>query len=103
MNVSLYSWAVILLALIAANLPFLNQQLFAVIPLNRSEGYVKPIWWRLIELVVLYFAVGGAAYFLESTIGNTFAHHWEFFAISGCLFLVFAFPGYVFRYLYKHR
>ncbi len=103
MNVSFYSWIVILLALIAANLPFLNQQLFAVIPLGRGEDFVKPIWWRLLELFVLYFLVGAAAYLLESTVGNVFTHGWEFYAITGCLFLVFAFPGYVFRYLYKHR
>ena len=103
MNVSLYSWIVILLALLAANLPFLNQRLFAVIALGRGEGFVKPVWWRLIELFVLYFLVGLVAHMLESAIGDVFAQGWEFYAVTGCLFLVFAFPGYVFRYLYKHR
>ena len=111
MNVSLYSWLVILLALLAANVPFLNQHLFAVVPLGRGqiEGgddgsvFVKSIWLRLVELIVLYFVVGGAAYVMESTMGNVFPHGWEFYAITGCLFLVFAFPGYVFRYLYKHH
>lgn len=103
MNISLYSWIVILLALLAANLPFLNQSLFAVVPLGRGDGFVKPVWWRLLELLVLYFAVGAAAYAMESTQGNVFPHGWEFYAVTGCLFLVFAFPGYVFRYLYKHH
>jgi hypothetical protein len=102
-NVSIYSWIVILLALLAANLPFLNQQLFAVVPLGRGADFVKPVWWRLIEMLILYFVVGGIATALESTIGNVFPHGWEFYAITGCLFLVFAFPGYVFRYLYKHH
>lgn len=112
MNVSLYSWLVILLALLAANVPFLNQHLFAVVPLGRGQsglegeertGFRKSIWLRLIELIVLYFAVGGVAYAMESTLGNVFRHGWEFYAITACLFLVFAFPGYVFRYLYKHH
>jgi hypothetical protein len=103
LNVSLYSWLVILLAVFAANVPFFNQRLFAVIPLGRGAAFVKPIWWRLIELLILYFLVGGVAYLMESTMGNVFAHGWEFYAITGCLFLVFAFPGYVFRYLYKHH
>jgi hypothetical protein len=102
-NVSLYSWIVILLGLLAANLPFLNQNLFAVVPLGRGEAFVKPVWLRLIEMLVLYFAVGGAAYAMELTLGNVFPHGWEFYAITGCLFLVFAFPGYVFRYLYKRH
>lgn len=111
MNVSLYSWLVILLAFLAANVPFLNQHLFAVVPLGRGQSgeegqgspFTKSIWLRLIELIVLYFAVGGAAYAMESTLGNVFQHGWEFYAITACLFLVFAFPGYVFRYLYKHH
>jgi Protein of unknown function (DUF2818) len=102
-NGSFYSWMVILLALLAANLPFFNQQLFAVIPLGRGDKFVKPVWCRLIELLILYFLVGGVAYAMESTTGNVFAHGWEFYAVTGCLFLVFAFPGYVFRYLYKHH
>ncbi|RXZ38587.1 DUF2818 family protein [Oxalobacteraceae bacterium CAVE-383] len=103
MNVSVYSWIVILLALLAANLPFLNQHLFAVVPLGRGDDFVKPVWWRLIEMLVLYFVVGGIAYAMEATLGNVFPHGWEFYAITGCLFLVFSFPGYVFRYLYKHH
>jgi hypothetical protein len=102
-NGSFYSWMVILLALLAANLPFFNQQLFAVIPLGRGDNFVKPVWCRLIELLILYFLVGGVAYAMESTMGNVFAHGWEFYAVTACLFLVFAFPGYVFRYLYKHH
>lgn len=109
MNVSLYSWLVILLALLAANVPFLNQHLFAIVPLGRRQGegegsaFIKSIWLRLVELIVLYFLVGAAAYAMESTLGNVFSHDWEFCAVTGCLFLVFAFPGYVFRYLYKHH
>jgi hypothetical protein len=45
--------------------------------------------------------VGGIAYLLESRIGNTFSQGWEFYAVTGCLFLVLAFPGFVHRYLRK--
>ena len=54
MNVSLFSWIVILLAALAANLPFFNQQLFGLVPLRKDASWVKPIWLRLVELVVLY-------------------------------------------------
>ncbi|WP_432239268.1 DUF2818 family protein [Herbaspirillum robiniae] len=101
MNVSLFSWVVIILAAFAANLPFFNQQLFALVPLNKQAAWIKPIWVRLIELLVLYFAVGIVAHFLEACIGNVFSQTWEFYAITGCLFLVLAYPGYVLRYLRK--
>ena len=57
MNVSLLSWCVIVLAVLAANLPFFNQQLFALIPLSKLPDYRKPVWVRLLELVTLYFVV----------------------------------------------
>ncbi|WP_034301754.1 DUF2818 family protein [Herbaspirillum sp. RV1423] len=101
MNVSLLSWCVILLAALAANLPFFNQQLFALIPLSKSADYRKPVWIRLLELIVLYFVVGAIARFFEASIGNAFAQGWEFYAVTGCLFLVLAYPGYVLRYLRK--
>lgn len=101
MNVSLLSWCVILLAVLAANLPFFNQQLFALIPLSKAAAYRKPVWVRLLELIVLYFLVGAIARFFEANIGNAFAQGWEFYAVTGCLFLVLAYPGYVVRYLRK--
>ncbi len=103
MNVSLFSWIVILLAALAANLPFFNQQLFGLVPLRKDASWVKPIWLRLVELMVLYFAVGVVAHLLEAGIGNVFTQGWEFYAITGCLFLVLAYPGYVMRYLRKQH
>lgn len=101
MNVSLFSWIVILLAALAANLPFFNQQLFALVPLKRDAAWVKPVWVRLLELLVLYVAVGLVAHLLEAREGNAFDQGWEFHAITGCLFLVLAYPGFVMRYLRK--
>lgn len=100
MEISLSSWFVILLAALAANLPFINERLFGVIPRRKS---LKPIWTRLLELAVLYALVGAIAFLLESRIGNTFHQGWEFYAVTGCLFIVLAYPGFVFRYLRKRR
>ena len=85
----------------AANLPFLNHQLFGLFPLSQSSAYRKPVWVRLLELVSLYLLVGIAARLMESQIGNSFTQTWEFYAVTGCLFLVLAYPGYVIRYLRK--
>jgi len=40
---------------------------------------------------------------LESRIGNVFPQTWEFYAITACMFVVLAFPGFVLRYLRKRR
>jgi hypothetical protein len=95
-DVSFSAWFVILLAAVAANLPFVNQRLFGLISLSRT---VKPFWMRLIELGVLYALTGLVAYGLESRVGNAFSQGWEFYAITICLFIVLAFPGFVYRYL----
>ena len=90
-------WTLILLAMLSANLPFLNQRLFALVPLRGLDR--KSFWLRLLEMTILYFLLGGLGYFLEAGLGNVFPQGWEFYAISACLFIVFAFPGFVFQYL----
>ncbi len=89
----------ILAALVAANLPFANNRLLAVVPLAR----VKSLFVRLLELVVMYFLVGGLGLALEQRIGQIAPQTWEFYAVTGALFLTLAFPGFVWRYLFKHR
>ena len=97
-------WFIILLALFAANLPFFNQRLFALIPLPSQTGKRrKSAWLRLLELLVLYFVIGVVGYLLESRAGNVFVQGWQFYAVSFSLFLVFAFPGFTLRYLVKHH
>ena len=92
-------WIVLLLAFCGANLPFLSERLFGLVPLARGKNLAV----RLGELVVLYFVVGGIGLLLEKRAGQIAPQGWEFFAITGALFLTFAFPGFVWRYLAKHR
>lgn len=95
-------WLIVVLAVIAANLPFVNERCFAVFALRRFS-FIKPFWLRLLELIILYFVIGATGVFLESSSGNRFPQGWEFFAITSFLFLVLAFPGFVFRYLRRRR
>ncbi|QOL48003.1 DUF2818 family protein [Massilia litorea] len=106
MDVSFASWIVVAVAFIAANLPFANERVFGFVslkPAQTGQARTKPFLARLLELLVLYFLVGLVGYLLESRIGNVFAQGWEFYAVTGCLFLVLAFPGFVVRYLRKRR
>lgn len=90
--------ALLLTALVAANLPFLLERIFFVITPKDSH---KPLGWRVLELIVLYFVVGGVAYMLQRRIGPVQHQNWEFYAVTACLFLVMAYPGFVYRYLWR--
>ena len=93
-------WLVIVVAFLAANLPFVNQRLFGVLPLKRPG---KPLAWRLGELVLLYFVAGGMGMLLEQRAGQIAPQTWEFYAITGALFITFAFPGFIWCYLWKKK
>ena len=93
-------WLVILVACIAANTPFLNHRILAVGPVLRPR---KALIVRLAEMVVLYFVVGGLGLLLEKRAGQIAPQGWEFYAITGTLFITLAFPGFVYRYLVRRR
>ena len=90
----------LILAFIAANLPFLVERIFFV---AKPKAGSKSFAWRLLELVVLGFVVGGIALLLESKLGDVHSQNWEFYAVNASLFVVFAYPGFVYRYLWRRR
>jgi hypothetical protein len=97
MNSSALAWTVILMALVAANLPFFSNRLFLV----RALAGPKSLALRLLELVLLYGLVGVVALALEQRIGQVAPQGWEFYVVTASLFLTLAFPGFVYRYLYR--
>lgn len=96
MDAHVASWLVIAIAIAAANLPFFNDRVLAVVPWRANR---KPLIVRLLEMAGLYFVVGAIGLALETNIGSRFPQTWEFYAISACLFLVLGFPGFIMRYL----
>jgi hypothetical protein len=99
MNSSAAVWGVLLIALVAANLPFANERLLVVGP-KRSP---KPIGWRLLELVILWGVTLVVGFALEARVGQIQPQGWEFYAALGFTFITFAFPGFVWRYLRRGR
>lgn len=99
MSHNLSVWLVIVAAIVAANLPFLNNRWLAVIP--RSGP--KQLWMHAGELLVLYALVGALGLALEQSGGQIYPQGWEFYATTGTLFLTLAFPGFVYRYLLRRR
>lgn len=87
--------AILLLAVLAANLPFLNERIFGVGP--RREP--KSIWWRALELLVYAVLVAAVGRALEAYLGQVSPLRWEFVVVWACIMGTLAFPGFVWRHL----
>jgi Protein of unknown function (DUF2818) len=96
MNFGPEVWLVLLAAVVSANLPFVNERLFLVGPRRAPR---KAIGWRALELLLFGGLTLLLGMLLESRIGQRQPQGWEFYAASACLYLVLAFPGFVWRYL----
>jgi hypothetical protein len=99
MTHTLSVWLVLLAAAVGANLPFVSERLLAVIPWKQP----KTLWLRLGELIVCYLLVGALGLALEQSAGQIAPQGWEFYATTATLFLTLAFPGFVYRYLFKRH
>jgi len=103
-SVSVYS--LIVLSFLLANLPWINQRLFAFIPMTFHN---KPFWVRLLEwcvgfglaaLLAWRFELGcssiPALFGFAACAGEIYAKTWEFYSVSVVLFAVFALPGFIY-------
>ena len=101
MNLDLSIAALVVSALLLANLPFVNERWLACGP--RASAGAKNLFQRLLELVLCYVLTGALGLALEQSAGQIAPQGWEFYAITAPLFLTLAFPGFVYRYLSSHR
>ena len=99
MSQSFQIGVLLVLALLAANLPFVTQRLLVLGPRRTA----KSLGWRLLELLLLYLLVGGLGLWMENHAGQVAPQGWEFYAVTGTMFLTLAFPGFVYRYLMQRR
>jgi len=80
-----------------ANLPFISERILGVF----ARG-PKPLIVRFAEVIVGYMFLGAIAFTLESHLhGASYSQGWEFYVVTAALFVVFAFPGFVYRYLWR--
>lgn len=92
-------WLLVILAVLAANLPWFTERVFAVVQ-TRPKGVAM----RLLEWLVLYFVIGGIAFGLETKLnGVRHDQGWEFYVVTFCLFIVFALPGFIYHVDLKHH
>ncbi len=84
------------LMLFMANLNWVSDKWFGI------AGSISQLWQRFAALVPAYFITIVIAYFTEQFVmGQVWPQGWEFYSVTACLFLVFSFPGFVYRMLWK--
>lgn len=87
------------IAIVAANLPWFSEKLLYVIPLKAGA---KSLVWCFVELLIIYALVVIVAIYAEFvSYGGIAPQGWEFYSITACLFIVFTFPGFIHKILWK--
>lgn len=100
LNTTPLIFVLLVVALVAANLPWLSERNFLLI--EPADG-CKRVWMRLLEWVLLYGVVGVVALGLEQFArGDVYSKTWEFVVVTLCLFAVFALPGFLYRHQFQH-
>jgi hypothetical protein len=97
MSGALPGWLLLLVGFVAANLPFFNERLLLLGPVQTQKRFAQ----RLLELALLAAMLVLLGTLIESHQGQRHGQGWEFYAAVACLMLTFAFPGFVWRHLRK--
>jgi len=90
-------YVLLVLSLLAANLPWLSERFLLVMTPPGGQG--KAFWMRLLEWFILLIVFIFASFGLEKKLmGEIYTQDWEFYAVMLCLFVVFALPGFIYRH-----
>ena len=93
MSASNVTWLLIAVTLVLANLPWCYGRFLLFIKPDRKKQ-----WMCLLEWLILYFFAGFLALGVEKKMqGETHAQDWEFYVVTFFLFMVFAFPGFIYK------
>ena len=88
----------LLSGVLLANWPFLTERFFFFFHrLNKSFAS------RLVELGVGYALLLLLGFALEASVSRVQEQTWNFYAITLCIFVLMAYPGFVWRYLRRGR
>lgn len=69
---------------------------------TRKHVQFKNIFINLYELIFFLIFVGSVGFFIEGYYANSVPLGWQFYAVGICIFLLMAFPGFVWRHLMNH-
>lgn len=84
-------------ALLLANLPFVIRPTM----FRSATGGSADFAVRLLEWFLCLILTGVLAWLLETRSAPLQQQHWQFYATAVCMYVVFAFPGFVYRYLWR--
>ena len=85
-------WGYLLLCLLLATLPWINQRLFFLIRLANKSFIVRVLEWAVFALVAL-MAGWGLEYQLTGSIQS---QDWEFYVSTLFMFTIMSFPGLIY-------
>lgn len=84
-------------SLILANLPFVTNRFLAIFPMRKG----KPAWMIIPEWLLCLCLAAVLGMLLERRLGLVTPQHWQFYVANVCLFILFSFPGFVSRFLWR--
>lgn len=84
-------------ALLMANLPFVIKG--TLLPKVTDGGLALLL--RLLEWLAGFLLLLGFAWFLETRSAPFHGQHWQFYVSVLCMYAVFAFPGFVYCFLWR--
>ncbi|WFE68087.1 DUF2818 family protein [Thiomicrospira sp. R3] len=92
-------WVLLFTAIVLANIPWIfGNRLFIFLSLPKQKTFIVGV----IEWFVYFLIMGGLAFLLEHTaMGNIAPQEWEFYVVNLFLFMIFSFPGFIYRYNLK--
>lgn len=98
MEMSQAVWLLLVTAIVLANIPFiLSTRLFVFIKVPEKQLRIN-----LVEWTVYFMLTGLLAYLLENkSMGHVAPQDWEFYTITLFMFMIFSFPGFIYRYNLK--
>ena len=89
---AIYS-VLLVIALFAANLPWLSERFLLTVARTKTAA------WRWLEWLLYYGMTALLAMALEyQSTGSLYHQSWEFYVATLCLFAVFALPGFIYHY-----
>ena len=90
--------SILFLAVILANLPFLNGSRFLI-----AFSINKNFWLESFEFAIFYCVIGFISLQLEAKDAVVHRQSWHFYVVTFFLFVVFSFPGFVIKYFWRRR
>lgn len=89
------SFALMLLAVLLANLPFVSRRFFT------KQVEKKKIWMEIVEFLSYYLVLNVVSYFLEVRSGPFHPKDWIFYVVTLSFFLILSFPSFTYRYFWR--